>query len=330
MDDILVPICQEQMEEGKVNFEKGIYKAALKNFRIVVSFDPENYEARFFKALAGFHQFKIQYKYDDDINEFTTLIEKNSHLSEALYYRGQLYNKEMNFSSAIDDFTQSIYIKPDSFIVYYHRGVSYFKSKQFDKSIIDLSYFIENYNFANTYEDKKTKVEAIQYLGFSHHKLMNYNQAIEYFSTIIEILNSPDSFVNRGYIHLSYGENSKALADFESSLKFDGNPNENYLLEIFEDVCSFKNIRGERSIGYYVSNLAFLLKNNNSYLNDDLYQEACECIEIYPSFYLGYFFRATYHFGKGTRNKMLVDLEMSLKLKPNNKISLALLNESNQ
>jgi tetratricopeptide (TPR) repeat protein len=76
------------------------------------------------------------------IPEFLILSEREN----AVYYynRGISYSKLKNYEKAIDDFSESIRLKPDHFKSFLMRGFAYLFSGKLDKAKADFDTYLQN------------------------------------------------------------------------------------------------------------------------------------------------------------------------------------------
>ncbi len=311
---------ENDFENGMSAMKSKNYPAAIRYFSMCIDVNPKNFDAFLQRGIAKSHITRFEEDIDDVIADFHTAIYLNPNLYEAYYERGVAFIHTENFMQAIFDFSKAIEMRPTSAIAYLQRAKSYIQVDQFAESIRDLDYFIDKNEFPND-----TLLLAYKYRALSYFRLKKYNNAILDSYKILSIKEEADSYVNRGKAYLHLGNFKDATNDFKNALKIDSNDqNAIFNLKIIEDVSNIKNIRGERTLADFLIGISELVVNQDF---DNLYNEANECVKVYPEFYLGYFYRALVYQERKEYYKLNVDINVALKLKPGNKLALGLLEE---
>ena len=143
-------------------------------------------------------------------------------VAEAYNHRGIAYNEKGEIDRAIEDYTESIKLKPDWDHVYFNRGNAYHKKNDYDHAIADFTEAIDlNSDFAGAYNHR-----GVVYLDKG-----DYDYAIADFTTAIDL--NPDFvaevYYNRGLAYHKKGEIDKALKDYTKAI--DLNPD--FVAEVY-------------------------------------------------------------------------------------------------
>jgi tetratricopeptide (TPR) repeat protein len=119
-------------------------------------------------------------QFDEAINEFTKVIEKNPSSPEAYYNRGLAYAKKGDTEHAIADYSKAIDLNPRDADTYFNRALAYYKKGAIQEAIDDYTKVIQldprqadvYYNRALAYGKKQDyeaawkDVETAQGLGY--------------------------------------------------------------------------------------------------------------------------------------------------------------------
>lgn len=178
----------------------------------------------------------------DTTTSTVTPYENSPFSAEELITQGNELVSEDNFVSAIEFFTQAIFLEPDSKIAYGRRAIAYRSLGEYDLAITDFDKNVElnpNYNsYSNrgkthqnmqNYEaaiaDFSVAIEFAPYLflpyndrAFAYTKLGNYESAIGDFNKVIELSPSSPWYMNRGIAYRNMGNSEAALADFSAAI----------------------------------------------------------------------------------------------------------------
>ncbi|MYA98154.1 tetratricopeptide repeat protein, partial [Candidatus Poribacteria bacterium] len=121
------------------------------------------------------------------------------------FYRGLTSAKQKEYQKAIEHYTNSLKLGPDSFATYNNRGVAYAEKGEIDKAIKDYDKAIElNPNCADTHNN----------CGLIYYNKGDVDIAIKYFNEAIELNpNYADAYNNRGTVYKKKGEDDLAMAD---------------------------------------------------------------------------------------------------------------------
>ena len=116
---------QQYIDQGKVEYNRGNYDAAIYLFNQAIELNPDNEYLYNDRGLCYVELGDM----DLAIPEFSKAIELNSDCVEAYYNRGLAYFGQGRSAApdAILDFTKAIELEPDNVDAYYNRGLSYNK-----------------------------------------------------------------------------------------------------------------------------------------------------------------------------------------------------------
>ena len=261
-------------------------------------------------------------EFDNALSDFKNAIELNKSEADNYNNRGIVYsdmafssNEKVNYDLAINDFEKAISLNPGRALYYYNLGVVYLRTKNYNQCItfnnkaLDLNpnytkalnnrgisyFYLSNYENAKKdlvgIEPKSPTLYAI--LGESSFYLKSYNDAINYFSTAIQL-----GVVNEKIYHLrgvsfSLKQNYKnAIEDFSKAIEIDSTTPHFYT---------------ERGSCYA------LLKDYKSSI-----QDFNSSIKLNKNDYKVYFNRGLSHFNMQNYKEALKDFKESLKINPNN------------
>jgi tetratricopeptide (TPR) repeat protein len=78
------------------------------------------------------------------LKDFTSSIELNNDLIEAIYYKGLSYFSIEKYTEAIDYFNRVIDKEPNNWDAYYYRGISNYEDVNYQDAYFDLEVFLKN------------------------------------------------------------------------------------------------------------------------------------------------------------------------------------------
>ncbi|NQE53120.1 Photosystem I assembly protein Ycf3 [ANME-1 cluster archaeon GoMg3.2] len=218
---------QQYIDQGKVEYNRGNYDAAIYLFNKAVDLNPDN-----------------EYLYNDlglcyvalgdmdlAIPEFSKAIELNSDCVEAYYNRGLAYFGQGSyydrgpFKDAISDFTKAIELEPDNVDAYYNRGLTYNNhynsGRNYDKEDTTDYYTIAVADFDKVLELDPTYVLAYAGKGNAGYRNKEYDTAEENFAKALEsesaILAKSGGNGLAG-VYASKARNLKAMPDYSASI----------------------------------------------------------------------------------------------------------------
>ena len=218
---------QQYIDQGKAEYNRGNYDAAIYLFNKAVDLNPDN-----------------EYLYNDlglcyvalgdmdlAIPEFSKAIELNSDCVEAYYNRGLAYFGQGSyydlgpFKDAISDFTKAIELEPDNVDAYYNRGLTYNQyynsGKNSDEKDTTDYHAKAVADFDKVLELDPTYVLAIAGKGNAAYRNKEYNKSEEYFVKALEsesaILEESGGIGLAG-VYASKARNLKAMLDYNASI----------------------------------------------------------------------------------------------------------------
>jgi len=151
-------------------------------------------------------------KLDEAIHEFSLALDINGNLTDAYYFRGNIYADKGNYDKAIEDYTTTLRIEPEDAYALYNRGCTYHDKGDLDKAIEDYTAAIRI--------DPDSPPEYFANRGIAYSDKENYDRAIEDFNAALKI--KPDDYLalnSRGITYDKKGLNDRAIEDFNAALK---------------------------------------------------------------------------------------------------------------
>jgi tetratricopeptide (TPR) repeat protein len=216
---------QQYIDQGKAEYNRGNYDAAIYLFNKAVDLNPDN---EYLYNDLGLCYVALE-DMDLAITEFSKAIELNSDCVQAYYNRGLAYfgqgRRAGNLPNAISDFTKTIELEPDNVDAYYNRGLTYNQhynsGKNSDKEDTTDYYTIAVADFDKVLELDPTYVLAIAGKGNAYYRNKEYNKAEEYFVKALEsesaILEKSGGIGLAG-VYASKARNLKAMLDYNASI----------------------------------------------------------------------------------------------------------------
>lgn len=151
----------------------------------------------------------LQKKFDDAVNAFSKVIEKDSNNVQVLSRRGQAYLFSQRFDKAKEDFTRWIELKPNA-DAYNYRGLAF-------GYIGDVENAIGDFEKAIQLDPKFT--EAYLNRGSAYLSLKEVQKALDDFGKVISLdPKNPEVFYQRGRIYYNQGDAKKAIVDFSKAI----------------------------------------------------------------------------------------------------------------
>lgn len=126
-----------------------------------------------------------------------------------------------NHQLAINDFNEAIKHDPDLSEGYYRRGLSKFQSKRFKEAIEDFENSKEKENILLDEDPQLEQNAGIpDGLGQCYHALRNYDKAIQYYDTAIDMMPDNTEFLmHRAQCHYDQNNYEASNADLMQGLK---------------------------------------------------------------------------------------------------------------
>lgn len=241
----------------------------------------------------------------------------------------QAYNDEATFYQAMDDYEEAIGLQPSNALLYNLRGKTYLRAKFSDftqKAKVD---------FQRAIELDKEEFSAMKSLGEILSKEGKYNDAIRYFSIILDKNKDAETYMLRAVTNFKkpQPDYAAAAADFGKAQELLPRLEELYLwrAQCFQELKQIDKAVAEydkliqispRNAGYYIDRGTLLHHANpEAALND--YTRALD-IQAHP---LAYNNRANLLARQGNLQGAIEDAKSALKTDPNFSIAHASLAE---
>ena len=196
-------------KKGREYLDSKDYDKAVEYLTYSTDKDP-NYLFSYLDRAYIYSYKKLEYsKATDDLTKALSLDEKNLYSDWIYSVRAYNYSKQGFHTKAINDYTNSINLKPSEKIRYYNRGLSYRQLSQWKSAINDFTKAIKIYpNF----------FKAFRWRAMTYFDTNEYSKAIEDFDKAIDLnpntstaLEMSQIYYFRGYSFEKLGQNSKAL-----------------------------------------------------------------------------------------------------------------------
>ena len=214
---------QQYIDQGKAEYNRGNYDAAIYLFNKAVDLNPDN---EYLYNDLGLCYVALG-EQDTAISEYSKAIELNSDCVEAYYNRGLAYFGQGRSAApdAISDFTKAIELEPDNVDAYYNRGLTYNKNynraTNYDKEDTTDYYTKAVADFDKVLELDPTYVLAIAGKGNAGYRNKKYDEAEENFVKALEsesaILEKSGGIGLAG-VYASKARNLKAMMDYNASI----------------------------------------------------------------------------------------------------------------
>lgn len=173
----------------------------------------------------------------DAIAHFDTAIAYNPAHFDAFYSRAIAREQTGDLDGAIADYGAMIHLDPDFTETYWNRSMLYFNEGRYDLAKKDLLLLLDTPEnetnaiyFTKRYPDDGVSgvssletMRALIYnqLGLTAHKLHNYEQAVTYFTTAIELNRTADALINRAQSFEALGQVGLAKNDLRLAHQLD-------------------------------------------------------------------------------------------------------------
>ena len=144
------------------------------------------------RAELAFHRANVLFLYDEldeAIEAYSQSINLKPNSASPYNNRGVAYSKQDDFNLAIADYTKAIELKPDDAHAYRNRGIAYISKGEYDKAIADQNKAIElNPDSAEAYTNR----------GAAYSEKDKHNKAIADHNKAIELKpDYPAAYTNR-------------------------------------------------------------------------------------------------------------------------------------
>jgi tetratricopeptide (TPR) repeat protein len=216
---------QQYINQGKAEYNRGNYDAAIYLFNKAVDLNPDN---EYLYNDLGLCYVALKDR-DLAIPEFSKAIELNSDCVEAYYNRGLAYfgQGRSGAPDAISDFTKAIELDPGNVDAYYNRGLAYNKfynrATNYDKEDTTDYYPKAVADFDKVLELDPTYVLAYAGKGGAGYRNKKYDEAEENF---VKALESESAILEKSGgkglagVYASRARNLKAATDYNTSIEY--------------------------------------------------------------------------------------------------------------
>jgi len=184
---------------------------AIADMSIAVKVEPKNAEARkwrgLFYAIKGEHDRAVS-----DYNAWIALTAGDKAENSAAYAaRGSVYNSELEFSKAIEDYSKAIELNPRNFGAYVSRAYVYSRIDEYGKSVEDWTFLINNdgQNAASNYNNR----------AFMYFYTGRYGEALADINKAISIDPDAHFYDTRGTIYRAMGNYDGAISDYSEAIR---------------------------------------------------------------------------------------------------------------
>ena len=229
----------------------------------IIRKNPNDYDSNLIKSRL----FEINGRYREALETLDNIIHEkhDEDCHEALYSRGKILEKLLNFQDAIKDYEKVIYIKPNHLNSYIRLGLIFYKIQRYEESI-------RIYNDAIKINNKESDI--YNNLGLSQIEIGLYSDAISNFEIALKINpNLAGTYLNIGVAYVKKGQKKDSIFFFEKAI----NINKNYV-EAYENLGKvhqeLKNL--DKAVEYYQS--ALKINPKRDYLHGILiHAKMCMC-----------------------------------------------------
>jgi tetratricopeptide (TPR) repeat protein len=192
-------------KKGVTLLRGGLHQDSITEFEKVLKIDPGHAPANLGMGQA---YFKLN-DFEQSEKFLLKAVELKDNLWEACNLLGMIYDYRKQFKSAIDQYTQAIFINPKEGILYNNLGVSYMMAGDNQRAIKAFKAALKaNYRKEKLYNN----------LGLALSKSGNYQEAFE---TFRKAGNLPAAYNNLGCVFLNQGDYLKAVKCFEKAIELD-------------------------------------------------------------------------------------------------------------
>ena len=264
------------MTIGLARYEAEDYKDAIGFFSGAI--DEKNIPEGMVEPAAIYfyrgNAYDFEGDFDSAVSDLSKAIEMNPRFGEAYYNRGVIYYRRGELDLAIPDFTEAIEINLDIPKPYYGRGSAYSKKGKFDEAIADFTKAIEiDPEYSDAYNGR----------GMEYMEKKDLDSAIKDFDKAIELEpDGPHAYNNRGNAYLFKGQREAAVENFARAIKINPRFVEPYqnrgIARYFEgnpgpaiaDLTVAIELEPGNAAAYYVRGLCYAMKDEKKSAVEDL------------------------------------------------------------
>jgi len=320
IDSEYVPVY---MNKGILYSEWQKYDTASICFSRVIEIDPLNARAYINRSLIQYHQKKIQ----SAVHDLDTAIQIEPDNSLALFNRALLKNELDQKKAAIADLNKVIELNPQNILSYFNRGLIKQEIDNLQGAFIDFTKAIEIYpDFAKAYisranvrqqlndiqgalADRQRADNIIAAVRKNKETYATYTDTSESFRNLITLKSS-----NRFYNHPNYNQRIEPKENF---ILASGNESTEY----FDKIAALYDKMEEQKNRYKEKGLVINNITNDLMSTDSLKEKVAVLENEYkttPEKYQNLIQTAVYKSYLRNYNGALSDLNLAIKLKPNN------------
>lgn len=199
--DSLQTISDTALSRGATLYQKGNYRAAIKEFRISISLTPNaSTTPDAVKYLASSYV-KLN-NVDQAVSEYQAYLKLNPSSSATLVNLGNLLYAEDRYDEAIDEYEKAVKLDP-TVNNCFSLGQAYLQAGEYEKA---RELFLKM--------QLNHPQEAAGYLGLgqAYGKMGRYEEAVEQLETAIRLKpESYDAYAELGYVYADMGETDRAM-----------------------------------------------------------------------------------------------------------------------
>jgi tetratricopeptide (TPR) repeat protein len=235
----------------------------------------------------------------------------------ALVSRGNTYFSNLNFDSAIADFTEAIRLDPKDASGFARRGTAYNVKKDYDRAIADFTEAIRL--------DPKYAPPAFNGRGMAYNEKKDYDRAIADFTEGIRL--DPKyayAFNGRGMAYIEQKDYDRAIADFTEAIRLDPKIANAFLYRgvVYENKGDYERafVDYSETIRLDPRNAHAIVARGTTYGRKGDYDRAIadfnEAIRLEPTNVQAFYFRGLAYSNKRDYDRAISDYSNAIRLNP--------------
>lgn len=179
------------MQLADIQFANMMIPQAIQTFQKCTALNPKSIDS--FLKLAELHLYIKKYK--ESIQYANEALKIDKHNGKSYFIKGFVFKETGDTAKAISSFQTCVEQEPDNYDAYMQLGIL----NGARKNALAVQYY------SNALRLKPKSIEALYARGLFYQDNLDYNKAIEDYTTILQIdPNYKDAHFNLGYIHLVY------------------------------------------------------------------------------------------------------------------------------
>ncbi len=212
-------IAETFFARGYTKFKGGDRDSAASLFNSAISVKPYQSNYWFYKGECYY----LGNNYQDAISAYSQAIVLKNDYAEAFLKRG-LSNLHLNKNKeAIDDFTQSLQINPQSYEAQKGIGDAYFALKDYKNSSIALGLCLDMKSFKSADQVNLT-AEIFNTIGKSYYNLNDFDKALDNFKSAVKKNDGlAEPHYNKGLTYFKLDNVKDAIKEMKYAISLDGN-----------------------------------------------------------------------------------------------------------